>query len=46
MKKYVWNKKKFAKNMLKLATYVVGIIGIGFMFAYVGLGLCGIDIVL
>lgn len=41
MKKYKWNYKKFIKNISKLA----GIIILGFMFAYVILGIAGVDIV-
>ena len=42
MKKYNWNKKKFFKNILLL----IEILLIGFVFAYVFLGLCGVDIIL
>ena len=42
MGKYKWNYKKFIKNISKL----VGIIILGFMFAYAILGIAGIDILL
>lgn len=41
MKKYKWNYKKFITNIRIL----IGILAIGFMFAYVILGIAGIDIV-
>lgn len=44
MKKYKWNKKKCFKNIITLIINILMLLVTSFIYVYVILGFCGIDI--